>query len=368
MRARHISVVAVVTVCCLAASAQDAMPPPGPKASAQKYTAAEISELQENAAAGDTAAQFALGNAYADGNGVSKNLTQAAVWYRKAAEQGNAKAQNSLGVLYCTGDGVEKDKKQAVQWYHKAAKQGNGSAMFNLGAAYYNGEGVGIDDTVALAWFLLSSEAGDSNGRDAAKRAEGEHPQWRSDDAYLAVGQMYEKGDELPHDTSRAAVWYRKAADRGNAQATLNLASLYVRGKEYESAKQWCDIAAGKHLEGGYYCLGFLFQNGLGAAKDPHEAFKWYLLGARAGQVQSMRIVAQKYEKGDGVERDVPSALAWFLIATRRGDQDSLVDAKRLAAAITRKDGKNTKMKLAQLGYTPEMADAVLHSDDKGRQ
>ena len=45
-------------------------------------------------------AQMKVGYCYATGNGVPKNLEEAAKWYRLAAEQGNAKAQITLGYYY----------------------------------------------------------------------------------------------------------------------------------------------------------------------------------------------------------------------------------------------------------------------------
>src|ERR1035437_8146301 len=53
--------------------------------------------LLAKAKAGDASSQVSVGNAYAKGEGVPQDYAQAAVWYRKAAEQGDAKAQYSLG-------------------------------------------------------------------------------------------------------------------------------------------------------------------------------------------------------------------------------------------------------------------------------
>src|SRR4051812_26095130 len=70
---------------------------------------------------GEVSAQFDLGCAYYHGNGVSKDLSQAAGWFRKAAEKGHAQAQYNLGYMYANGEGVLKDAVQAVSWYRKAA-------------------------------------------------------------------------------------------------------------------------------------------------------------------------------------------------------------------------------------------------------
>jgi hypothetical protein len=51
---------------------------------------------------------------YDQGHGVPQDYAQAAIWYRKAAEQGLALAQSNLGVLYEEGRGVPKDYAQAA--------------------------------------------------------------------------------------------------------------------------------------------------------------------------------------------------------------------------------------------------------------
>ena len=65
---------------------------------------------------------------YGEGRGVPKDDVQAALWYRRAAEQGYADAQYSLGLMYGVGEGVPKDEVQAYVWMNLAAAQGHESA------------------------------------------------------------------------------------------------------------------------------------------------------------------------------------------------------------------------------------------------
>ena len=68
------------------------------------------------------------------GEGVSKDLSEAVKWYRKAAEQGDADAQGFLGECYEYGGGVVKDLTEAIKWYRKAAARGNEDAKKRLKA------------------------------------------------------------------------------------------------------------------------------------------------------------------------------------------------------------------------------------------
>ena len=84
---------------------------------------AEIANLRVKANAGDADAQFTLGYAYANGEGVSQDYAQAVAWYRKAAEQGDAMAQWVLGLAYQLGQGVPQDYVESHKWRNLAASR-----------------------------------------------------------------------------------------------------------------------------------------------------------------------------------------------------------------------------------------------------
>ena len=48
---------------------------------------------------------------------------------RKAAEQGKLEAQVRQGSMYKNGEGVERDPSQAAEWYRRAAEHGNAPAQ-----------------------------------------------------------------------------------------------------------------------------------------------------------------------------------------------------------------------------------------------
>jgi TPR repeat protein len=73
-------------------------------------------------------AQYFLGRMYADGQGVERDISKAASWYRKAAEQGVAEAQYRLGNMYRDGTGVPRDLEYAFAWYSVANHLGHGKS------------------------------------------------------------------------------------------------------------------------------------------------------------------------------------------------------------------------------------------------
>ena len=72
------------------------------------------------AAAGDPVAQAYLGFQFETGRGVPMNYTEAAIWYRRSAEQGYDTAQFSLGLLYNKGQGVPRNVVEASKWLNLA--------------------------------------------------------------------------------------------------------------------------------------------------------------------------------------------------------------------------------------------------------
>ena len=212
---------------------------------------------------GDANAQFDLGLAYNNGEGVPKDSRQAALWYRKAAEQGHAGAQNNLGVRYDKGDGVPKDAGEAALWYRKAAEQGNAFAQDNLGSLYRDGRGVPKDADEAALWYRKAAEQGHGFGQ-------------------ANLGWCYQNGVGVAKDASEAARWYERAARAGNAFAQSNLGWLYEVGsgvpKHGGEAKRWYRKAAEQGDMYAQYNLGRLLRNA-----DSIQAYAWFNLSAAQG-------------------------------------------------------------------------------------
>lgn len=73
--------------------------------------------------------QDCIGDAYYFGQGVVRNPFEAAVWYRRAADQGYRNSQYVLGWMYEHGQGVTQDHDEAAAWYRLAAAQGDERAQ-----------------------------------------------------------------------------------------------------------------------------------------------------------------------------------------------------------------------------------------------
>jgi len=321
---------------------------------------AEVSNLKTKAETGDASAQFSLGKAYEDGNGVQQNDESAVKWYQKAADQGNAEAENRLGVMYRLGKGVSPDKEEAVRWYRKAAKQGNPQAMFNLGASYYNGDGVAVDDDTSCAWFVLAQDAGNPAADEAVRRARSEHSGMLLA-AFVRIAEMYQAGNELPKDSVKALRWYRKAADAGDPRSAVTVADLLLSSgrtltqHEYAEARRRCEDSANQKYAPGAYCAGLIHKRGLGVAKDPSESAQWFARAADLGHSRAAFELGEAYWKGDGVKPDPVSAYMWIWLAYKSKVPGAERDEQALRQEMSAKQVEHAKRKASDWSKSHRM-------------
>ena len=131
---------------------------------------AAVQEFRQAADLGYAKAQYNLGLAYLQGQGVAKNDQEGINWFRKAADQNFAPAQYNVGIAYAQGQGVEKDPRQAVEWLQKAAKQGFDPAQYKLGIMLYQGQGVARDPVMAYVWLSLAAAQGNKDAQIAQRK------------------------------------------------------------------------------------------------------------------------------------------------------------------------------------------------------
>jgi len=175
---------------------------------------------------GDAEAQDVLGDYYAQGSGVEKNLSEAAKWYRKAAEQGNVDAEIRLGICYDNGQGVLQDYDEAVKWYRAAAEQGNQWGQYDLGLCYQYGKSVSKDNTEALKWYRMAAEAGNGKAQKQIQELEQQilkeqmpsliRAKWKQlyqGMSPAAVTQLLGKPDSVHDFGSNIGSWYYQYHD-----------------------------------------------------------------------------------------------------------------------------------------------------------
>jgi hypothetical protein len=104
---------------------------------------------------------------------------------------------------------------------------------------------------VLLFLFMAAAAPAQSKGIDPALL---EKAQAGDANAEFDVGYAYEVGEGVTQDLTKAAFWFRKAADHGDAGAQYSLALLYNTGQgvpqDYAEGYFWSELAATGKVEG----------------------------------------------------------------------------------------------------------------------
>jgi len=108
-----------------------------------------LQEALNGAQEGTAACQNNLALVYA----LREDFDEALKWWSLAAEQGMVAAQYSIGCLYAEGRGVPRDPSRAAIYFRRPAEQGHAPAQYNLGNLYLQGEGVPYDASEAYLWL-----------------------------------------------------------------------------------------------------------------------------------------------------------------------------------------------------------------------
>jgi TPR repeat protein len=159
-------------------------------------------------------------------------------------------------------------------------------------------------------------------------------------DLELARGALYYYGGSVyPQDFEKAAMWFRKAADKGVVEAQYHLGHQYDYGQgvtqSHVLAASWYQMAAKQGYAPAQNMLGLLYELGQGVPKSFPLAEKWFRQAADRGLPSAQRWLGDNYYHGRGVPRDYEQAYFWLYLATTNRER-SILDkhaAARDAAA-----------------------------------
>ena len=113
-----------------------------------------VKRLRQAAAAGSAEAMVRLADVEQQPGG---NPRRGMLLIGQAAEAGHAPALTALAQRYESGDGLPRDIAQAAALYRRAAGEGDCAAMLRLGMLYETGQGVPQDAARASAWYRAAA-------------------------------------------------------------------------------------------------------------------------------------------------------------------------------------------------------------------
>ena len=222
---------------------------------------------------------------------------KSAEYYKKnAAKRLKRAAENygnfdvlAVGIMYLNGYGVEQNFDKAREYFEKAAALKAHYANYFLGELYETGLGVAQNLETArkfykLAAALLNESVASSFILEQFYRSLYD---WRLDAANLGnsdcmwkIGMMYEKGQYVEQNISKALEWYKKSAALGNSEAMR--------------------------------IIGYLYEHGEGVPQDYQKAVEWYEKAVELKNTYALNQLSKMYREGKGVEKNPAKADALF--------------------------------------------------------
>jgi TPR repeat protein len=319
---------------------------------------------------GEPHAQNALAYLYQLGLGVPQSYEEAVKWYRRSAEQGNPNGQSNLAKMFADGTGVPQDSAQAAKLYRQSAEQGWAWAQATLAHMLVSGQGVPSDSIAAYSWCVLAITAEKPGSR------------WGCPELLHSLGTKM-KPAEIAEANQRAYKWFEQRSqdpkqkhwDVGpfdsmnesgfttNEQILTRLIGrAYAEGevvpRDDQQALLWFQLGATRGDAPAQSDLGERYYQGRGVAKDPARAVALFRQSAEQGWMWGEHNLATCYAQGIGVTPDVQEAIRWFQKAGARGNSDSLHD---LAAVLVNGSGATQDLPAAYLWL--RLARAVGNAD-----
>jgi len=116
-----------------------------------------------------------------------------------------------------------------------------------------------------------------------------------------------------------AVRWWRKAADKGNADAQISLGHAYWNGSgvvvDKREAVRWLRKAAGQGNADAQTSLGHAYWRGSGVVADEREAVRWFRRAAERGGANAQVSLGNIYWSAETVIADKREAYIWYSIA-----------------------------------------------------
>ena len=239
------------------------------------YGWGSLESLEKAAREGKPAAQADLGQYYL----LAEEYGQALPWLQKAAKRGDAEGLYGLGFCYETGYcGKDTDIKKAAKYYKKAARKNSPGGLYRTALFLHDGTAMKADPKKALEYMRRAAEKGNMDAR-----------------LFLASAYFEGNTDGIKQDYKEAAKYWKMLAEADNARACFNLGYLYYYGygvpQDYRRAFEWDLRAAQLGLPEGQYQTGMAYLRGEGVAVDGVKGLQWVEKAAGQGYAPAAELM-----------------------------------------------------------------------------
>jgi TPR repeat protein len=171
--------------------------------------------------------------------------------------------------MFKNGQGSSREYTQAIELYTKSIKLGDPRAYVKLGDMYKNGHGVSFNDSTALNLYTYGSFLGDKN-------------------AYVKLAEMYEDETGTNKNEKNTFHFYNLAMMSGNKSVYVKLGDMHYNGigteKNYDEAFKLYNLAADSKVTDTdtdehshiYTMLGIMYEKAQGTTKNLQKALDYF--------------------------------------------------------------------------------------------
>ena len=256
------------------------------------------------ASQGDAAAAEWVADAYANGEGIEVNPTNALKWYKEAVSKDNAQALWKLSQIYQKGELVPADKEESFVYLQLAAARDIVPAQEELARFYAQGISPASQHIgESILWNIRAARLGSDPALKAVQQAQEENPA-----LYQEVFQFEENLEKAAQGDALAAQEAAFVLRRGEAVLKNDEEAFKLFSSAWEKAPT---------LSASAYELAEMLRLGEGVAADPNKALHFYGASAALKNPQAQYYLGTRsYEEKPANFTD---AFAWFSNAAEQG-------------------------------------------------
>ena len=193
--------------------------------------------------------------------------------------------------------------EMAFQQYMVAARDyGHPEAQFEVARCYQNGTGVEKNEENAVVWYKKAAEQGNAEAQ------------------CVLGGCFYYQTLGVEKDDKEARKWYEAAANQGNVTAQYMTGQMYMALSYNVAAVKWYTKAAEQNCPEAQCELGKCYETGDGVGKNEAKAIELYRKAAVQGYAEAQKKLGNCYSYGIGVAKDLEQAFECYSKAAKQGN------------------------------------------------
>lgn len=275
---------------------------------AKKNIAQAREHFERAAELGYADAYYFLGRMFLLGDGVSKDQSKAAMYFKDGEK--SAKCGYALGLAYQGGLGVKKDEKKTNELFEthyphllEEAKGNDIVSIYLVGTCFYYGHGVKPSLLKAIDWFRQAAESNYA-------------------DALYMLGMIHETLDEDNPQVEKAIGFYERAAEQGHPYAEYALGTIYLEKNIWPKAVHYYERAARQNYDLAAFSLAMYYREH--EPKKPQKAYEWFLAAAKQGHREAEYYTGLYNQLGRGTTKNIRQAVFWYERAALKKEKNAL--------------------------------------------